>query len=130
MDGRGPTQVPGKDGRLVKTAVAIDVLQPPNLSTTLFALRIIIHLDDEEPPVLIECQRDWIGDQRLGGDEFEAKPSIFSLHIREVDYKLSSLTRRRFMQSGIAVGFGTPVLAALRRERMDEAVDEQKTRPS
>src|SRR5437867_572122 len=27
------------------------------------------------------------------------------------------------MQSGLAIGLGTPVLAALRRERMDEAVE-------
>jgi CubicO group peptidase (beta-lactamase class C family) len=33
------------------------------------------------------------------------------------------VTRRTFIQSGVAVGLGTPVLAALRRERMDEAVE-------
>src|SRR4026208_1849645 len=33
------------------------------------------------------------------------------------------MTRRRFMQSGLALGLGTPVLAALERERMDEAVE-------
>ena len=33
------------------------------------------------------------------------------------------MTRRRFIQSGLAIGLGTPVLAALRRERMDEAVE-------
>ena len=33
------------------------------------------------------------------------------------------MTRRSFIQSGLAVGLGTPVLAALRRERMDEAVE-------
>jgi len=33
------------------------------------------------------------------------------------------MTRRRFIQSGLAVSLGTPVLAALKRERMDEAVE-------
>src|SRR4030095_7845882 len=33
------------------------------------------------------------------------------------------MTRRRFMQSGLAVGLGTPVSAALRRERLDQAVE-------
>ena len=33
------------------------------------------------------------------------------------------MTRRRFMHAGLAFGLGTPVLAALRRERMDEAVE-------
>jgi CubicO group peptidase (beta-lactamase class C family) len=33
------------------------------------------------------------------------------------------MTRRRFMQSSLAVGLGTPVFAAFRRERMDEAVE-------
>jgi CubicO group peptidase (beta-lactamase class C family) len=33
------------------------------------------------------------------------------------------VTRRTFIQSGVAIGLGTPVLAALRRERMDEAVE-------
>jgi CubicO group peptidase (beta-lactamase class C family) len=33
------------------------------------------------------------------------------------------MTRRSFIQSSLAVGLGTPVLAALRREQMDEAVE-------
>jgi hypothetical protein len=33
------------------------------------------------------------------------------------------MTRRSFIQGGLAFGLGTPVLAALRRERMDEAVE-------
>jgi CubicO group peptidase (beta-lactamase class C family) len=33
------------------------------------------------------------------------------------------VTRRAFIQSGLAVGLGTPVFAALRRERIDEAVE-------
>ena len=33
------------------------------------------------------------------------------------------MTRRSFIKSGLAVGLGTPVLAALRREQMDEAVE-------
>ena len=33
------------------------------------------------------------------------------------------MTRRRFMQTGLAVGLGTPVFGALRRERVDEAVE-------
>ena len=33
------------------------------------------------------------------------------------------MTRRRFIQSGIAIGLGTPTFAALRRERLDEAVE-------
>ena len=33
------------------------------------------------------------------------------------------MTRRSFIQSGLAIGLGTPVLAALRREQMDEAVE-------
>src|SRR6185503_20739272 len=48
MDGRGPAKTPGKDSRFVKTPVAIGILQPPDLSAMLFAVRIIIHLDDEE----------------------------------------------------------------------------------
>jgi hypothetical protein len=40
----------------------------------LFALRIITHLDDKEPPVLIKCEGDGIGNQWLSGDQFEAKP--------------------------------------------------------
>jgi hypothetical protein len=74
MDGRGPAQALGKNGRLVKTAVAIGVFQSSDLSAVLFALRIIVHLEDEEPPVLVEGHRDGIGEQRFGGDEFEAKP--------------------------------------------------------
>ena len=73
MDRGGPAQVLRKDGRLVETAVAIAVHQPPDPAAVLFAVGIIVHLEDEQPPVLIEGQRDWIGDQRLGGDEFEAK---------------------------------------------------------
>src|SRR6266516_6687574 len=33
------------------------------------------------------------------------------------------MTRRSFMQSGLAFGLGPPLLAAIRRERMDEAVE-------
>ena len=33
------------------------------------------------------------------------------------------MTRRAFIQSGLAAGLGTPVLAALKREQMDEAVE-------
>jgi CubicO group peptidase (beta-lactamase class C family) len=33
------------------------------------------------------------------------------------------MTRRRFMQSGLVFGLAAPVIAALRRERMDEAVE-------
>jgi len=33
------------------------------------------------------------------------------------------MKRRRFIQTGLAVGFGIPVFAALRRERLDEAVE-------
>src|SRR5213078_2747430 len=33
------------------------------------------------------------------------------------------MTRRTFIQSGLAVGLGSPVAAALKRERMDEAVE-------
>src|ERR1043165_3204309 len=33
------------------------------------------------------------------------------------------MTRRTFMKSALVVGLSTPVLAALRRERMDEAVE-------
>ncbi|HXJ61050.1 MAG TPA: serine hydrolase domain-containing protein [Verrucomicrobiae bacterium] len=33
------------------------------------------------------------------------------------------MTRRTFIQSGLAVGLGSPVVAALKRERMDEAVE-------
>src|SRR5688572_25191911 len=38
---------------------------------------------------------------------------------------LDSMTRRRFIQSGAAAGVGlaTPVVAALRKERVDEAVE-------
>jgi len=32
--------------------------------------------------------------------------------------------RRRFIQSGLATGLGTPVLAALKQDRLDEAVEE------
>ena len=73
MDGRGPTQALRKDGGLVKTAVAIGIHQPPDLSVVLLALRIIIHLDYKRPPVLIERQRDGIDHQRFGGNEFETK---------------------------------------------------------
>src|SRR6185295_4237033 len=31
--------------------------------------------------------------------------------------------RRRFIQNGLAMGLGTPVLAALKQERLDEAVE-------
>ena len=37
--------------------------------------------------------------------------------------KLLPVTRRSFIQSGLAVGLATPVVAALRRERLDEAVE-------
>jgi hypothetical protein len=73
MDGRGQAQSIGKDGGLVETAVAIAIHQPPDPATMLFVVRIVVHLNDEKPPVFIECQRDGIGDQRFGGDEFEAK---------------------------------------------------------
>jgi CubicO group peptidase (beta-lactamase class C family) len=33
------------------------------------------------------------------------------------------MTRRSFIQSGLVVGLGTPMLAAIRRERTDEAVE-------
>src|SRR6185503_15960218 len=82
MDGRGPAQALRKDGGLVKTAVAIGINQPPDLSAVLFALGIIIHLDDKKPPVLIERQRDGIDHQRFGGNEFETKSlsELKSLH--------------------------------------------------
>ena len=35
---------------------------------------VVVHLDDEKPSVLIERERDWIGDEGLGGDKFQAKP--------------------------------------------------------
>ena len=62
-----------KNGGLVKTAIAITILQPPDLSAVLFALRIIVHLGYKKPPVLIERQRDGIDHQRFGGNEFETK---------------------------------------------------------
>src|SRR5262245_7605192 len=37
--------------------------------------------------------------------------------------KLGRMTRRTFMKSGLVVGLSTPVFAALRRERMDEAAE-------
>ena len=37
--------------------------------------------------------------------------------------KLLPVTRRSFIRSGLAVGLATPVVAALRRERLDEAVE-------
>src|SRR5439155_24614880 len=40
MDGRRPAQTLRKDGRVVKAAIAISVLQPPDLSGMLFALSI------------------------------------------------------------------------------------------
>ena len=33
------------------------------------------------------------------------------------------MTRRSFIQGGLAFGLATPVLAALKRERLDEAVE-------
>src|SRR6185295_13091324 len=53
---------------------------------------------------------------------------IFSLHICATSPKLVCVTRRRFIQGGLAVGLSfrsgivSPILAASKRERMDEAV--------
>jgi hypothetical protein len=73
MNGRRPAQTLRKDGGIIETAVAIRILQPLDLSAMLFAVRIIIHLNDEEPPVRVECKRDWIGDKRFRGNKFEVK---------------------------------------------------------
>lgn len=36
---------------------------------------------------------------------------------------VAAMKRRQFIQRSLAVGFGTPLLAALRQERLDEATD-------
>src|SRR3989442_15917281 len=88
---------------------------------------------------LLRVQKDGRGSRphRKAASGFEGTPqkavelsvtpadceSIFSLHICGVAPKLFSVTRRGFIQSGLAVGLGTPLFAALRRERMDEAVE-------
>src|SRR5438477_683712 len=48
---------------------------------------------------------------------------IFTLHFCPTPPTLFSVTRRAFMQSGLAIGFATPLFAALKREGMDEAVE-------
>src|SRR2546428_569706 len=54
--------------------VSISVLEPFYLSATLrVARRKVIHLGDEEPPILVERQRDWFSDEWLRGNEFKPK---------------------------------------------------------
>jgi len=48
---------------------------------------------------------------------------LILLVIWDSSAKLLPVTRRSFIRSGLAVGLATPVVAALRRERLDEAVE-------
>ena len=75
MDRGGPAQVLCEDCRLVETAVTIGIHEPPDLSMMFLAV-VIIHFDDEEGAVFVERQRDGIGHQRFGGDEFKAKSFV------------------------------------------------------
>jgi hypothetical protein len=48
-------------------------MQSFHLSETSGALGIIIHLDDEKPPIRVKRERDWIDYQRFGSDELKSK---------------------------------------------------------
>ncbi len=75
--GGGPRQTFGKYRALVEAPVAISVFEPPDAAQLLgAALRIVAHLDDVEPTVLIEAQRDGIHHQRLGRHQFNAEAGL------------------------------------------------------
>ena len=70
----------------------------------LFVVRIIIHLDDEEPPVLVERDRDRVGHQRLGCNQLEAK-SLSQLK------SIQCIPRRHRWESGQFLRIGNPLLS-------------------
>ena len=73
-DRRWPSKVTSIDRRAVVTAVAVLVLEQPHLTKPIVTvLRVADHLDDEQPAVLVERHRYWVGDERLGGSQLDAE---------------------------------------------------------
>src|SRR5262249_12654513 len=73
MNSRRPAEVFRKNGSLVETTIAIGIHQAPDLAASLFAVVIVIHLDDEKTAILVERERDWIDDEWFSDDEFQMK---------------------------------------------------------
>ena len=74
MNRRRPAQAVCKDGRFVETTVSIRILQPFDLAMMLLvALREVTHLNDKEPPILVERQCDRLSHQRFSRHELKAK---------------------------------------------------------
>ena len=81
-DRGGPRQPVGVDRALVELAVFVGVHQQPNLAEILVVVfRIAAHFDDKQSPVLVEGHRDRIGDQRFGGDLFDAKAGSATVNV-------------------------------------------------
>ena len=71
-----PRQVIDVNRAFVEAAVAVSVLEeanPAKMGCLVPPLRIIAHLDDEQPAVLVERHGDGIHDQRFGSDKIDAE---------------------------------------------------------
>ena len=73
-DRRRPRQSLGEYRALVEAPVAVRVFEQPDAPQLFVAtLRVVAHLDDEQPPIFIKRHRDGIDDERFGGGEFDAE---------------------------------------------------------
>src|SRR5687767_4313550 len=72
--GGGPRQVGGESGRLFESAIPVGILEQFDAAQPFVTpFRIVAHLDDVEPPILIEGHRDRTGNEWFTGGEFRLK---------------------------------------------------------
>ena len=81
-DARGPRKIASKDLALIEDTVVVGIFEQSNLAdgqvtgafdvglvSRFVGVRVIVHFDDVEPSVFIECSRHRISHQRFGGDQ-------------------------------------------------------------
>ena len=71
-------EVVGEQRAAIHPAVAIDVLEQPDARARfqLLIAVVAVAFDDVQPPAFVEREIDRVGDQRLGGDQFDPQPRI------------------------------------------------------
>ena len=74
QEARGQFQPLGEHRAPVGVAVAVGVFQELDFARTAQIERIAVHFHHVHPPVFVDFHRHGVGNQRLGGDEFDREP--------------------------------------------------------